>query len=204
MYYWGNKNLSSIEYINDDGEKCLEKWRPIIGYEGFYEVSNLGRVKSLKRLALNNHPFPEKILHQRIGGRGYLRVTLRKNGSIWLPCVHKLVLSAFIPNPENKPQGNHKKGIKIDNRLWQLEWVTRSENAIHSFEVLGRKPTSPGRGKKGALHPSSRKVMCLNDSVVYDSILEASKGTGLSTASVGDICRGKYKPRRHNLNFKFV
>ena len=92
--------ISALDKINDD-----EEWRDVVGYEGFYQVSNKGRVKSL-------HFKNEKILTATLNNVGYLLVTLCKNGTHKNVSIHSLVAKAFIPNPENKPEVNHKDGIK--------------------------------------------------------------------------------------------
>lgn len=109
-----------------------EIWRDVVGYEGLYQVSNIGRVKSLPR---NGTIKEERILKPRITKNGYLYVHLR-NGSISKYVkVHKMVAVAFIPNPENKPQINHINGIKTDNRVDNLEWNTASENMLHAIKL---------------------------------------------------------------------
>jgi predicted house-cleaning noncanonical NTP pyrophosphatase (MazG superfamily) len=107
----------------------MEVWKDINGYEGLYEISDLGNVKS--------HSFKNpKNLSQHLNAKGYLNVKLYKENKKQGFQVHRLVAIAFIPNPENKPEVNHKKGIKKDNRATELEWNTSSENKIHSVEVL--------------------------------------------------------------------
>lgn len=99
-----------------------EVWKPIIGYEGLYEVSSKGRVRSL--------PFKHsrcKILKLVPKKKGYLFLTLSKNGVQKPHSVHRLVAMAFIPNPENKPTVNHKNEIRTDNRVENLEWATYYE-----------------------------------------------------------------------------
>lgn len=108
-----------------------EIWKDITGYEGLYQVSNLGRVKSLKF-------GKELILKHSKDKDGYVMVGLWKNNHNTTAKVHRLVAQAFIPNPENKPQVNHLKGIRNDNRVTELEWATKSEDAIHSWNVLKR------------------------------------------------------------------
>ena len=100
-----------------------EIWKPIKDYEGLYEVSNLGRVKSLNYRKTGK----EKIL-KNIECRGYLAVCLTKNGKQKLFKVHRLVAETFIPNPESKPCIDHINTIKNDNRVKNLRWVTHKEN----------------------------------------------------------------------------
>jgi hypothetical protein len=113
-----------------------EIWKDIIGYFGLYQISNLGNIKSLERYRYNNLKYLQKEKHLSLikNVYGYLQVNLCKYGKIKIFKVHRLVACAFISNPENKPEINHKNGIKIDNRVENLEWCTRSENEIHSYE----------------------------------------------------------------------
>lgn len=113
-----------------------EFWIPIVGYENNYEVSNLGRVRSLHRfLKLPNGGFKEMnpiFLAGGNSGKGYRILQLYKNGVFERISFHRLVAKSFIPNPENKPQVNHKNGIKHDNRVENLEWCTAKENMQHA------------------------------------------------------------------------
>lgn len=104
-----------------------EIWKPIEGYEGLYDVSSLGNIKNI---------ITYRILKPVRNGYGYLRVFLRKNNKTFTLKVHRLVALAFIPNPKNKPQINHKNGIKSDNKVSNLEWSTAKENSKHSFKIL--------------------------------------------------------------------
>lgn len=123
-----NLNLDNIIYFNNEGVKCEEVWKSIIGFTS-YEISDLGRIKSknYRRTGLS------KIRRQGIC-KGYLHLDLYHNGKPSYFMTHRLVAEAFIPNPENKPEVNHKKGIKTDNRASELEWNTSSENSQHSFD----------------------------------------------------------------------
>ena len=109
-----------------------EVWKPVKGYEGLYEVSNIGRVKSLDKYVQNNSKLqhrPERIL--KPGGKSYSVVALCKEGKISGKTVHRLVAEAFIPNPENKPQIDHIDTNPKNNHVSNLRWVTRSENLLN-------------------------------------------------------------------------
>lgn len=114
-----------------------EKWRLVDGYS-YYAVSNLGRVRSLDHFDSNNHLREGRILKSTKHKDRYPTVCFTQDGRKRVFLVHRLVANAFIPNPDEKPQVNHKNGNKDDNRASNLEWVTGSENQKHSYEVLGR------------------------------------------------------------------
>lgn len=115
-----------------------EIYKSVIGYEGLYEVSNLGNVKRLKKL--NNQHERNSILKPFTTDKGYTRVQLFLNGKKKNHFVHRIVAEAFLENPCNKSQVNHINGKKNDNRLSNLEWSTPSENGKHSYKILGRVP----------------------------------------------------------------
>ena len=121
-----------------------EIWKDIKGYEGLYQVSNFGNVKSLDRYIINKNGdkqyFPGKYLNQGISDN-YLKVILSKNNKQRTFRVHILVARTFIPNPENKPEVNHIDGNKSNNRVDNLEWNTRSENELHAYKNGLSKPS---------------------------------------------------------------
>ena len=106
-------------------------WESITNYEGFYEVSNCGRVKSLNY----NHTVKEGILKPGATTDGYLTVGLWKNAEVTRKYIHRLVAEAFITNPQNKPTVNHINGIKTDNRVENLEWATHKQQSDHAWET---------------------------------------------------------------------
>lgn len=112
-----------------------EKWMPIKGFEGVYEVSSLGRVKSLQRLDTRGNRIKECILKTKIEKLGYERVNLRKGNGYVRHSVHRLVAEAFVPNPDNLPQVNHKNENKADNRMENLEWCTAKYNSCYGTRI---------------------------------------------------------------------
>ena len=113
-----------------------EIYKPIIGYEEYYEISNFGNVKRLDRIIphINNskRQFKERLLKSRYSGRKYLTVTLCLDRCKHFK-IHRLVAIHFIPNPNNLPQVNHKDGNKLNNHVDNLEWVSNRENKNHFF-----------------------------------------------------------------------
>ena len=138
-----------------------EIWKPIVGYEGYYEVSNFGNVKSLTRKVSGKlgsiRNTKERILAKRFNHDGYSQVYLGKNSIFKGKMVHRLMAEVFIKNPLNKKEVNHKDGIKDNNNINNLEWCTPSENIIHSFKVLKRKAGK--QGKLGKDNSSSKPII---------------------------------------------
>ena len=106
-----------------------EIWKDVKDYEGVYQVSNLGRIKSLKRLWVND----DRIIKGYPDGNGYHQIDLHVNGRRKVYKVHRLIAMSFVPNVNNFREINHRNGIKTDNRAENLEWVTRSDNMKHCF-----------------------------------------------------------------------
>ena len=126
-----------------------EEWRPIQDYEGLYEVNNFGDVRSISRTMSyvrfgkqEQRHIPEKIL-SKVLNKGYLYVVLSRNGHEARPKIHRLVASAFIPNPDNKPEVAHNDGNRANNIVSNLRWATPVENEadkkLHGTHVCGRK-----------------------------------------------------------------
>lgn len=113
----------------------MEEWKDIQGYEGLYQVSNLGRVKSLYRLNSRGQKIKGKILKYSINPKGYAIVILCKNGITKTISVHRLVAIHFIENPNNLNVINHIDGNKINNNITNLEWCTQSENVKHAYRT---------------------------------------------------------------------
>lgn len=131
-----------------------EIWKDIEGYEGIYQVSNLGRVRSLDRIIIYSSgqvvPFKGKVLSNIKNQLGYHKVNLRVNGGIKTVCVHRLVAKAFIPNPDNLPFINHKDENPSNNRVDNLEWCTPKYNNSYGTRLqrLSKTKTNGVTSKK--------------------------------------------------------
>lgn len=115
-----------------------EIWKDVIGYEGLYRVSNLGRVKSVLRKVKNGsiiRRVNEKIMTPVFTRGGYLRVTLKNQGKEKTKTIHRLVAESFIPNPCNLPQINHKDENKLNNSTDNLEWCTAKYNSTYGTRI---------------------------------------------------------------------
>lgn len=170
-----------------------EVWKPVVGYEQFYHVSNLGRLKSLERTFICGRDYARKvtyhecIIKQYKNVHGYLIIGASKgDGKIKQCKVHRLVGEAFLDNPNNLPIINHKNSNKDDNRLENLEWTTSKGNRIHAIEF------GNVTFKRGKEHPQSKKVYQYNlkgDLICeYDTVSAAAKHTGYSASHIGKNC----------------
>ena len=116
----------------------MEMWKDIPGYEGKYQVSTQGNVRSLNRTFMNECGITVTrkgvVLVQRLNRDGYCRVTLHKNRTLWTAPVHRLVAEAFVPNEQGKREVNHKDGNKQNNSADNLEWLTPKENQRHAMQ----------------------------------------------------------------------
>lgn len=147
----------------------MENWKPVFGYEDYYEVSDLGRVRRIERkirTAIRHNTektWPGRILKMNRKRNGYLTVDLCKENRVKTITVHKLVATAFIPNPENKREVNHINCNKTDNRVCNLEWCTSQENKDHA--------------KENGLYESKRKktVLCKQNGKYFGSSYEAAE-----------------------------
>lgn len=139
---------------------------------------------------------------------GYFRVHLCKNNKAVNKLVHRLVAKTFIPNPDNKPQVNHKNGDKTDNRVENLEWVTASENAQHALDVLHRNKSYAFKGKFGSEHNRSRAVYQISNGLIvakYGSALEAERITGICGSNICACCRGdKRYPKAGGYQWSYI
>lgn len=181
--------------IEDLNKNSKEIWRDVVGYEGLYQVSSMGRVKSLECWLYNGHRYflkREKILKPaedlRHKARGYLRVSLFKDGKKKRFFVHRLVASAFIPNPENKPEVDHVNTIKTDNRLENLRWATSKENMNNPLTIACFLS-----GK----NPHARSVINLDTNQIFDTLTKASLAFDRAVTSIHQAIRTGNKCAGH-------
>ena len=155
-----------------------EEWRDIKGYEGLYQVSNLGRVRSLN---CRGHKGCIGILTPRLDGKGYEMVALYKEGKARNTKVHRLVAQAFIPNPNNYPQVNHKDENKTNNDVKNLEWCTNEYN--HNY----------GTRNERVAKSLSKKVICITTGEIFNSMREACRKYKIHTGSMTEKKKKKKK-----------
>lgn len=172
---------------------CLfeqENWKPIAGFEGLYEVSSFGRIKSIKRKVRANacgiRVVKERILHPCVTSLGYANVVLCKNGVHLNACVHRLVARAFIPNPMCLKEVNHKDENKLNNRVENLEWCDRAYNANYGTGIARcaekrYKPVEMLDIDSGAVISS------------FVSVKDAMLNTGICNKRISAVCTGRAK-----------
>lgn len=180
-------------------EEC---WLPIKNYEGLYEVSNFGRVRSLKRIAIAEthiRTVRERFLKPSINPRGYAIARLYKDGVRKNHTVARLVATAFIPNPLNKPEIDHIDGIRTNNHVSNLCWATPRENTNNPITLQRRLiareniNTAPHNPSHGGQHTFARKVACLDLAtgvVTHYSYMQEATASGCSLSSISKCCRG--------------
>jgi hypothetical protein len=161
-----------------------EIWKDVVGYEGTFQVSNQGRLKSFFR----KEPIIRKIHANKAG---YIQITFQINKKRINKQIHRFVAEAFIPNPENKPHVNHINGIKTDNRLENLEWCTHSENMKHAYKM---KLITSKTGKNSARYKGDILVYTLKG--IYVLTLRGTKHileSGFQPKKVYECVNGKRK-----------
>lgn len=167
-----------------------EIWKPIKGYEGLYSVSNMGRVKSLAGKQRGSGKGTPIYQSEDIDVKpcmlrtGYLGFNLCQDGEKKHALLHRIVATAFVPNPDNLPQVNHKDGNKRNNRADNLEWVTAKQNVRHAFDTGIHLPT---------IHKEQCKVLQVTDregnTQTFPSMAEAARHLGVTRQSITNCIR---------------
>ena len=171
----------------------MEIWKPISGYEGFYEVSNLGRIRSLERIVECSDGRKRKIKDRTLKGSsysgGYSGVTLHKDGCAKFVNIHRIVAEAFVPNPLEKEEVNHKDENPSNNHASNLEWVTHKENLNYG--------TRQERARKAIVEAQGRAVrqLSIDGELVaeYESLSAACNATGTHVSNITKCAKGVYK-----------
>lgn len=169
-------------------EWLYEYWVPVKGYEGYYEVSNWGRVKSLNYL----HKGISRIIVPVNIGNGYYRVSLCKNGVVKNIFIHRIVAEAFVSNPDNLPIINHKSEKTNENFVWNLEWCTNKYNSNYGTikeRILNTRTVNNSYG-------SEMPVIATNangDSFKFKSLCEAARQLKLHQSLITDCLKGRRK-----------
>ena len=163
----------------------MKEWKDVVGYEGLYKVSSDGDVMH------HNHILKISPVDPSSSWKRYMKIELYKRGKKRKSTsVHRLIANAFVPNPNNKPEVNHKNGIKTDNHAENLEWVTSSENRLHSYKVLGIKGAQ--FGKFGKDHQRSIPVnkYSIDGKLLekYEGIRDAARKTGICASLISCRC----------------
>lgn len=186
------------------------EWRPVVGFEGYYEVSDTGLIRSIDRYIEHRGRMkwiPGRLMSLQKSKRGYYLVQLSKNGSIKDMKVYRAVADAFIPNPDNKPEVDHIDGDKSNNNASNLRWVTHLEN-IRYAEQNGLREPIHRASKQKMLDPSykervtepmyrarRKKTYCysLDGELIgeYESITDAAKANNCSNSAISICCAGK-------------
>lgn len=174
-----------------------EIWRHIKGYNGLYMVSNFGRVKTLH----TNDSYPHNkdgILQNNISSNGYCMVALCKKGKVKRVLVHRLVAEAFIPNPKGLPVINHKDENKLNNKVYNLEWVSQKQNLLHSNVLKKMKSAAIKKQQKPVLM-YDRNGKFVRE---FESATIAAQAIGSYQQLVSLCCYGKQKYTK-GYSFKF-
>lgn len=166
-----------------------ETWKPVVGYEGLYEVSDLGRVKKVARTITKADGTIKKV-DERIlkpsDSNGYQIVGLYRNGVSKPNWVHRLVAQAFIPNPNKLPEVNHKDEIRANNKLDNLEWISHRDNSNY-----GKHNERISKSKCKPIQQLDLKTGLII--TTYPSLTEASLSIGIYKSTISKVAKGKRK-----------
>lgn len=200
MEIWENLSLEDMEG---------EVWKDIKGYESLYQISNMGRVKSIERVQPHNHSkngykrIVVKILKQSLR-RGYLKVNLYRNKKRKDVTVHRVVAEMFISNLENKPTVDHISTIKTDNRVCNLRWATQREQLNDNKITRVRRLEA----QKKATNSLKKRVRCITTNEEFESIADGARKYKIDGKSIINCCKGRqeYTGRltRQKLQWEYI
>ena len=187
-------NKEFLKSISLDGEE----WRDVVGYEGYYMVSNLGRILASKRdIVYKNgriHHLEPKLVKPQVMPNGYIQVRLWKDNKEKKMYVHRIVGEAFISNPNNYPEIDHIDAIRDNNVVSNLQWVSRSMNKLNP--ITRKRNSESKKGNLALIERTSKPVVRINpnnpnDVKIYPSAKSAGEIEGFNWSHIGDVCRGE-------------
>lgn len=168
--------------------KDIEIWKDIQGFEGLYQASTLGNIRSVDRVITQfghkkhyNRRMKGQIIKPKLQNSGYSVVWLSKSGKVSPYTVHRIIANTFIKPIEGSDYVNHIDGNKENNKVSNLEWCTLSENITHSYRDIGRKPSKP------------LSVLCVDTGEIFESIQRAAKDKGITKTSISHVIHGRNK-----------
>lgn len=194
-FYKAPNIITYVRFNNIYVVMNTEIWKDIENFEGLYQISNLGRVRSVDRVVHILDPksnreydrhFPECIKSTNLDTKGYVMVTLKKDGKTSRYRIHRLVAKAFIPNPNNLPQVNHKDENKENNCMSNLEWCTNDYNGTYGTRILRISEKRRGKSTRNSI-----KVEILG--IVYESLTKAGQAIGVSGDTIKRRIENKVK-----------
>lgn len=159
----------------------FEEWRPIPGYEGYYEASNVGRIKSITHLKKNKQVHHGQMRRYYITNAGYLCVDLYGQQGHKKATVHSLIALTYLGNPPNSYEVNHRDGNKLNNNINNLEYVTRSQNVKHAISHKLFKPNIPKGSKHGMAKLTESQVRAIRQSILPYHLLAIQYNISRST-----------------------
>ena len=171
-----------------------EIWKDVVGFEQNYSISSLGNIKRKASLFIRSDGIIRRFKERVLGGnynKGYRFVALQKGSESKKYPIHRMVAMAFIANPFNYPQVNHKNGIQSDNRIENLEWCTNEYNSRHSREILGKDTGIQNR----------KPVICTSTGIEYVSAREAARKLGIKYCNIYNVLNNNSKTTMGGLTF---
>lgn len=181
-----------------------EQWKDVVGYEGLYQVSNLGRIKCLPK-TIHYGWYNNKVVEQRemikkntLDRNGYLFTILTKDGVRKNHLIHRLVAQSFLPNPNDYECVNHKDENKTNNYVDNLEWCSHKYNS--NYGTIRQRISNATMGERNHNH---KKVLCVETGIIYNGTGEAERETGIKSNHIRKCAIGKVKSNQE-LHWKYV
>lgn len=172
----------------------MEVWKDVVGYEGRYQVSNQGRVKSLDSVDSIGRAKTGKVISVKRNNRGYVQVHLHRDGKCAMKLMHRIVAEAFIDNPNGYDQVNHINENKADNQVENLEWCTNMYNRHHGSGIERMARNRDYKLVVANVNKAIAQIDKMGNTVnIWKNISEAKRHTGVNDTSISFCCRGKQR-----------